>query len=200
MEGNAWDGGMGIFGIIALLAIANGGFGGFGGARGVATDGSLIANDALVSNALQTATLEASANARQMCADFANTNSNVVNGNYQTQNMVNGGFANLTRDIGTASTGIVQSIRNNADSIEAKLGAMGQAQVEGFFATQNAINNMGQKILDNMAQNKIEALQAQINQLQMQNALCGVVRYPNSTTYNAGANPFCGCGCGCGAI
>lgn len=49
-----------------------------------------------------------------------------------------------------------------------------------------------QKILDAIAQNKIDALQARINQLEMQNALCGVVRYPTQTVYNSGANPFCG--------
>jgi len=59
-----------------------------------------------------------------------------------------------------------------------------------------------QKILDAISQNKIESLQGQINQLQLQNALCGVVRYPNSWTYNAGTSPFCNCnnGCGCGNI
>ena len=46
-----------------------------------------------------------------------------------------------------------------------------------------------------------EALQGQVNQLQLQSALCGVVRYPNSTTFTAGYNPYfnanaCGCGCG----
>lgn len=53
-----------------------------------------------------------------------------------------------------------------------------------------------QKILDAIAQNKIEALQAQVNQLQLQAAMCGVVRYPNATTYCSGSNPFGGCGCG----
>lgn len=53
-----------------------------------------------------------------------------------------------------------------------------------------------QKVLDALCQGKIDALQAQVNQLQMQNALCGVVRYPNATTYNAGGNPFFG-GNGC---
>ena len=53
-----------------------------------------------------------------------------------------------------------------------------------------------QKILDALAQNKIEALQAQVTQLQMQNAMCGVVRYPNATTYCSGSNPFGNCGCG----
>lgn len=55
-----------------------------------------------------------------------------------------------------------------------------------------------QKILDVLAQNKIEALQGRINQLELQSAMCGVVRYPNAMTYNAGTSPFCNCGgCGC---
>ena len=59
-----------------------------------------------------------------------------------------------------------------------------------------------QKILDAIAQNKIETLQGRINQLELQNAMCGVVRYPNAWTYNAGTSPFCNCnnGCGCGNI
>ena len=50
-----------------------------------------------------------------------------------------------------------------------------------------------QKILDGMAQNKIEALQAQVNALELQNAVAGVVRYPNSWVYDAGKAPFCTC-------
>ena len=53
-----------------------------------------------------------------------------------------------------------------------------------------------QKILDVIAQNKIESLQGRINQLELQQAMCGVVRYPNSLTYNAGSSPFCNCNCG----
>ena len=56
-----------------------------------------------------------------------------------------------------------------------------------------------QKILDALAQDKIEALQNQINALQLQNAVSNVVRYPTATTYSSGCNPFCG-GCGCGNI
>lgn len=56
-----------------------------------------------------------------------------------------------------------------------------------------------QKVLDAIQKDKIEALQGQVNQLQLQSALCGVVRYPNSTTFTAGYNPYfstntCGCG------
>lgn len=57
-----------------------------------------------------------------------------------------------------------------------------------------------QKILDALAQNKIDALQNKVNQLELQNAVAGVVRYPSQTTYTSGANPFCNGGCGCGNI
>ena len=54
-----------------------------------------------------------------------------------------------------------------------------------------------QKVLDAIAQNKIESLQGQINALQLQAATNNVVRYPNAWTYNAGVSPFCNCaGCG----
>ena len=43
-------------------------------------------------------------------------------------------------------------------------------------------------------QDKIEALQGRINQLELQQAVQGVVRYPDSWSYNAGSSPFCGCG------
>ena len=53
---------------------------------------------------------------------------------------------------------------------------------------------VGQKILDAIVGNKMEAMQNRINQLELQNQLQGVVRYPSGWTYNAGNNPFCG-GC-----
>jgi len=51
-----------------------------------------------------------------------------------------------------------------------------------------------QKVLDAIMGNRIEAMQNRINQLELQNQLAGVVRYPNGWTYNAGTAPFCG-GC-----
>ena len=57
-----------------------------------------------------------------------------------------------------------------------------------------------QKILDAIAQNKIEALQSRISQLELQQAVAGVVRYPTQYSYNAGQSPFCGSyGCGMAA-
>lgn len=51
-----------------------------------------------------------------------------------------------------------------------------------------------QRILDAITENKVEAMQNRINQLELQNQLAGVVRYPSGYTYNAGQSPFCG-GC-----
>lgn len=60
-------------------------------------------------------------------------------------------------------------------------------------------HNDTQRILDAITGNRMEDMQNQINQLQLQAAMCGVVRYPNSTTYTAGASPYFGNGncCGC---
>lgn len=61
-----------------------------------------------------------------------------------------------------------------------------------------------QKVLDVLCADKVQALQSRIGQLELQQAVAGVVRYPTSFAYNAGASPFCGggypCGCGYGAI
>jgi hypothetical protein len=59
-------------------------------------------------------------------------------------------------------------------------------------------NNNTQKILDAITGNRMADMQNQINQLQLQSALCGVVRYPSATTYTAGYNPYFNSGnCGC---
>ena len=60
--------------------------------------------------------------------------------------------------------------------------------------TQKTIAEWGQKILDSQNANRIADMQNQINQLQLAQAMNGVVRYPDSFAYNAGNNPFCGCG------
>jgi len=57
------------------------------------------------------------------------------------------------------------------------------------------VTAVGQKILDAIMGNKMEEMQNRINQLELQNQLGNVVRYPQGFVYNAGNNPFCGCGC-----
>lgn len=63
-------------------------------------------------------------------------------------------------------------------------------------AIKEAILCDGQKTRELLTANKIESLQAQVNQLQLAQAVCGVVRYPQQTTYTT-ANPFFTQCCGC---
>lgn len=51
-----------------------------------------------------------------------------------------------------------------------------------------------QRILDAITCNRMADMQNQINQLQLDQAMHGVVRYPEGFVYNAGNNPFCACG------
>ena len=47
-----------------------------------------------------------------------------------------------------------------------------------------------QKILDALCQNKIESLQNQVNNLTLQNALSGVVKYPATTAFSVPSTIF----------
>lgn len=68
----------------------------------------------------------------------------------------------------------------------------------------NAINqNIDAKFAaleKNQLQAQVAAQAQQIQKLELQSAMCGVVRYPNQTTYTSGSNPFCNCGGCCGNI
>ena len=70
-------------------------------------------------------------------------------------------------------------------------------------ATNATIAANTQKILDKMCADQTAALQARVQSLELQQALCGVVRYPTSTTYATTCNPVFGgysCGCANGAF
>lgn len=61
-------------------------------------------------------------------------------------------------------------------------------------AVIQAIRDEGNATRAMYQQDKIDALNQKVQTLEMQNAMAGVVRYPMSTAYNAGFNPFCNCG------
>lgn len=61
-------------------------------------------------------------------------------------------------------------------------------------AVIQAVREEGNATRQMYQQDKIDALNQKVQTLEMQNAMAGVVRYPMSTAYNAGFNPFCNCG------
>lgn len=63
-------------------------------------------------------------------------------------------------------------------------GAMNTAAINANVTAQS------QKIIDAITGNRMADMQAQIDQLRLSSALCGVVRYPMSSAYSAGVGPF----------
>ena len=113
-------------------------------------------------------------------------------------------YSELTRDIYGVSGQVAQVLANqNACCCDTKMLIQETSAQNRYDALKNTneINavtiGQTQKILDAMAQNKIEALQSKVQALELAQATGNVVRYPTTFSYNAGPSPFCG-GCGCG--
>lgn len=65
-------------------------------------------------------------------------------------------------------------------------------------ASINANTTAGiQKVFDKLCEDKTQALQARVNQLELQQAMCGVVRYPQNFSYAVGTPFNVGFGYGC---
>lgn len=110
-------------------------------------------------------------------------------------------FQNIDNKIDRLANGLADSTYalNNTIVGEGRGIQNAVGQVRFDMANYNAgilaaIGADGEKTRAMIQQNKIEALQGRINQLELQAAMCGVVRYPNGMTYNAGTSPFCNCG------
>lgn len=108
---------------------------------------------------------------------------------YEQANLINSSTAQIVGNITTEGRNIQSQL---ADCCCTTQRAIDSLKLENCQNTQ--------KILDAITTDRMAQMQNQINQLQMQNALCGVVRYPMASTWNAGSNPFCGCSCGCNGL
>lgn len=109
-------------------------------------------------------------------------------------------YNELTRDISALQVGQANMLANQNQcccSVQRAIDGVNYANAQNTAAINATTTAQTQKILDALAQSKIDALQNKINQLELSNAVAGVVRYPTTFSYNAGQSPFCG-GCGCG--
>lgn len=177
--------------LFAILALMWGGFGGnrFGN-NDIMTARPATAED--VTNASNFAALERQNNegvaaTRQVGYDLQTA---IKDANYSTLRELRDIQASVAAGNAQSQQCCCQVLRG-IDGINYN-GAINTASINATTTAQT------QKILDALAQNKIEALQGRINQLELNNAVAGVVRYPNTMTYAYNANPFCGSGCGCG--
>lgn len=154
-----------------------GGFGGFGGNNAYATSSEVqrgfdnqntVANQREALAAINTGTAQTVAAVNQ--AKYDNIN--------------------VAKDIQMALSTQINGVANMETSILDKVQSCcceTQRAIDGVNYN-NAMNTS--KILEALAQSKIDALQNQVNALQLQSSLQGVVKYPMATTYNAGVPPF----------
>lgn len=176
--GNGWGGmfggeGMWLFALLLLPMIWGGGAGGWGGRGGQPVTEAGLCN-AMNFNNLENAVGRLSDN---QAAIARQTDNAICNLGYTTlQN-----FNALERQLASCCCEIQRGI----DGVNYN-GAMNTAAI-------NANTTAGiQKVLDKLCENETNALRARVQQLELQSQLCGIVRYPTSTTYATDCNPFFG--------
>lgn len=185
--------------LIFALLMGNGGFG-FGNGNG---NSNAIQND--INRGFDNQNLQAQT--RDILGAVTSGTAQSVaatNGVYHDiASALNDKYSELQRDIASLQVGQANALANqNQCCCNTRL-----QMSEGFGEVRydNAMNTAAinanitaqtQKVLDVIAQNKIEALQGKVNQLELAQAMNNVVRYPNATTYSAGGSPFCNCGNG----
>ena len=185
---------MWIFGLLILMGMFNGGFG-FGnnaaatalGYENLATSNEVqrgfdnqnsMANEREILSAVNAGTAQNVAAVNQTFHDSLVANQNLYNEIARDISNLQLGQANMAAQQQNCCCEIKQQVmQSNYDA------AIRDAQTNANFTAQI------QSVKDMIAQDKIEALQAQVNNLQMQNALCGVLRFPNTWTYQAGSFP-----------
>ena len=194
---------MWIFGLLILMGMFNGGFGGWGnnglanaiGYENLATSNEVQRGFDNQNLQAQTRDILAAVNAGT-AQSVAATNQTFHDSLSAMQSLYN----ETARDISALAVGQANALANqNACCCETKQMIM-QSNYDGAMrdATTNAnITAQIQSVKDMMAQDKIDALQAQVSQLQLAQATAGVLRFPNQWSYAAGAFPpiFGGCNC-----
>lgn len=175
-------GGNGLWFLALLFLFGNGGFG-WGNRNGApVTEADLCSANSF--NDLKSGV-------RDISGQISSMNIGLTKGLCDMGYTMFGQFASLERQLADCCCGI----ERNIDGVNYNV-AQQAAAINANTTAQT------QKILDAIAGNRMADMQNQINNLQLQSALCGVVRYPTATTYATNCNPFFGgygCGCGNGA-
>ena len=176
-------GGLWIFGLLVLLALLGGGGGLFGGNRErAATVGDV--QRATDFQALERQNNEGVAATRQGVYDMTGA---IKDGNYN--------ILGELRDLQTVvTTGLSQMQNCCCETLRAIDGVNYNGAMNTASIKENS-TAMAQKILDALAADKAERQAQRINQLEMQQLLCGI---PRTSPYGYGIVPqFVPSGCGC---
>lgn len=199
--------GMGVWGFLIIALFLMGGFGGgFGfGSNGFAN--AIGYENLATSNEVQRGfdNQNSVANQREILAAVNSGTAQSVATTNQVYHDVIGyvgdKYSELARDVAGLAVGQANLLAKENECCCSTLRAIDGVNYNNALNTAsiNATTTaQTQKILDAISANKVESLQSKVNELQLAQAMSGVVRYPSAWTYNAGMSPFCGCN-GCGA-
>lgn len=189
---NGWGGMIWLFAILALMG------GGFGGGWGNNNGNAIQAdvNRGFDNQNLQAQTRDILAAVTAGTAQSVATTNQVY---HDITGFVGDKYSELQRDVAGLAVGQANILAKQNECCCSLARQLDQVNYNTAMQTAE-INKttveQAQRILDAITGNRIEAMQNRINQLELQNQLAGVVRYPSGLTYNAGASPFCGCNCG----
>lgn len=197
--GDMW-GGNSMMWIFALLILAGGGFNGWGNngfANAIGYEN--LATQAQVDRGFDTQNMMA--NQRETLAAVNAGTAQAVAATNQTFHDITAAlsdkYTELQRDVAGLAVGQANLLAKENECCCATLRAIDGVNYANALNTASINENttaQTQKILDAITGNRMADMQNQINQLQLQQAVAGVVRYPSASTYYAGTNPFCACG------
>ena len=177
---NGWGGGGAWWIIILFLFMFGMGGGGWGwGNRG---------NDALTR-----AEMQQGFDTQEITRKLDGINYGMCDGFYAQNTTMLNGFAGVTsavRDAQFAAQQCCCETNRNIDAVRY------DAQKNTCDIT-TAIHAEGEATRALIQKNEMQNLRDRLQQMELREAMCGVVRYPMATTYTSGGNPFCGCNNGC---
>ena len=119
---------------------------------------------------------------------------------HDMSSVFNDKYSELQRDIAGLAVGQANQLARQNECCCQTLRAIDGVNYNTAMQTAQINANIDQKFNDlekTMMGNRMADMQDRINKLELEQAMAGVVRYPNAFAYNAGANPFCSCGGGC---
>lgn len=191
-------GGSGAWVLILLFAMIFGWGNGFGGNNGTAASQADIQR-AIDLNSIQQGQANIAADVQRSIYEVTGATKDAAYNNLGEIRDVQTSVASNGANIINALTAMQANQQNCCCETQRAIDGVNYNLATQSAAIQANTTAQTQKILDAISTNRMADMQNQINQLQLQNAVSGVVRYPMATTYGAGNSCFAS-GCGCGNI
>lgn len=170
--------------IFALLILAGGGFGGLG------YGGNAVTQDAM-QNGFNFNDLQ-DQNRDLMGAITNGTAQSVATTNqtfHDTLGALSDKYGELARDIGNVNVSLQQILSNQNECCCSTKMEIAQNRYDSAMQ----MSQMEARLSAKMDASEIQNLRDKVSALELNNAVAGVVRYPNTWSFDAGKAPFCTC-------